>query len=290
MPFVVETGAGLPNSNSYVSVAEADAYFASNGNPVEWTNTPATATMELYNQPGDGQDFRAGGGAVYLFVNALTATTGYIKIGGTLEETVRNLVGCVNNVGQNGVWFRSAGPDVAVSAKAEGTNVTFTLKTGGTAGNALSCISSLTLPNRFTTALMTGGKDAKQDALMIATAALDRMYKGRWMERRTRDLQSLDWPRAYVDDSDWFRVASDVIPTRIKEATCELALAYLKGDVLIPDQSAAERSIRSQSIKVGPIEKSTAFGASGKSYQKRYTAVENLVRQYVTPGTRIHRA
>lgn len=32
MPFIVETGAGDPNAESYISIAEADAYFESIGN------------------------------------------------------------------------------------------------------------------------------------------------------------------------------------------------------------------------------------------------------------------
>lgn len=34
MALVTETGAGLPNSNSYISITDADAYFADRGNAV----------------------------------------------------------------------------------------------------------------------------------------------------------------------------------------------------------------------------------------------------------------
>lgn len=39
MAFVLETGAGLSNSNSYASVAEADAYFADHGSPAGWAGS-----------------------------------------------------------------------------------------------------------------------------------------------------------------------------------------------------------------------------------------------------------
>lgn len=38
MSFVVETGAGLTNANSYISVADADTYVADHGNEAVWTS------------------------------------------------------------------------------------------------------------------------------------------------------------------------------------------------------------------------------------------------------------
>lgn len=37
MAFTVETGAGLAAANAYVSVADADAYFADRGDPTAWS-------------------------------------------------------------------------------------------------------------------------------------------------------------------------------------------------------------------------------------------------------------
>jgi len=289
MAFVVETGAGLSTANSYVSVAEADTYHSNNGNPADWADAAATGSLTLFSQPTDGQTFTVGGNT-YTMKNAL-ASTKQIKIGVSLAETMTNIAAAMNDNGQQGVQYNMpTGGDTVTTATVSGSSVVLTARTGGIAGNSIATTSTFTLPNRFLAATLSGGVASKEQALRLATAALDRMYKGRWMERRTHDVQALDWPRCYVDDSDQFRVASDVVPQDIKDATCELALASIRGDDLMPDQSASDRSVRAQSIKVGPIEKSTSFGASGKSSQKKYTRVDSLVRQYLTPGTRIFRA
>jgi len=39
MVFVLETGAGLSNSNAYAGVAEANAYFADHGAPAAWSSS-----------------------------------------------------------------------------------------------------------------------------------------------------------------------------------------------------------------------------------------------------------
>lgn len=45
MAFVPETGAGLSNSNSYASVAQADSYFADRGN-ADWAALDTTAKQQ----------------------------------------------------------------------------------------------------------------------------------------------------------------------------------------------------------------------------------------------------
>ena len=84
--------------------------------------------------------------------------------------------------------------------------------------------------------------DAQLPALVEATRDLTLLdYKG----SRVDSTQVLAWPRAYcpnpdspdvlldptaiiVSDGPPFYYASDVIPDRVKNATCELALQYLK--------------------------------------------------------------
>lgn len=45
MALVPEDGTGLPNADSYVSVSEADSYWADHGSPSSWTGA-ATASKE----------------------------------------------------------------------------------------------------------------------------------------------------------------------------------------------------------------------------------------------------
>lgn len=54
MAFVLETGAGLTNSTSYSSVAEADAYFADRGTPAAWS---AASTAEKEEALVDGAQY-----------------------------------------------------------------------------------------------------------------------------------------------------------------------------------------------------------------------------------------
>lgn len=42
MAFTVEDGTGLANANAYVSVADADAYFADRGEPTAWAGASTT--------------------------------------------------------------------------------------------------------------------------------------------------------------------------------------------------------------------------------------------------------
>lgn len=287
--FVVEDGSGLATANSYCSVAEADTYHSNNGNPAAWVDNAATGILAMYNQPTDGQTITVDGNT-YTFKNTLAATK-QIKIGATLAGTVANLAAALNDNGQSGVQYNMpTGGDTTVTAAVSDTNVVLTARTGGVAGNSVATTATLTAPNRFMAATLSGGYASKEEALRIATATLDRMYGGRWLERRTSLTQALDWPRTYVDDSDGFRVASDVVPNEIKAATSILALASLIGEDLMPDQSASDRSVHSQAIKVGPIEKSTTYGTTGKSSQKKYRKVEGMLIQFLTPGTRIFRA
>lgn len=50
MALVVETGAGLANAESYISVTDADAYFAAHGSPAAWTaaTTPVKESALRY--------------------------------------------------------------------------------------------------------------------------------------------------------------------------------------------------------------------------------------------------
>ena len=57
MPFVVEDGTGLPNSNSYASVAFADAYFAERGNH-KWCNIDIDKKQTLLIQGTDYIELR----------------------------------------------------------------------------------------------------------------------------------------------------------------------------------------------------------------------------------------
>lgn len=86
--------------------------------------------------------------------------------------------------------------------------------------------------------------DAKARALMTATAAIDAIPSQSldFVGDRATDTQALEWPRTGTDYAD------DVLPTRLVNATIELALTYLA------DASAASPAVNDKkSVDVGGV-------------------------------------
>lgn len=93
-------------------------------------------------------------------------------------------------------------------------------------------------------------------ALVEATRDITNLY---WKGSRVSDVQALAWPRAYVQDpdapyddvtltlDDIVYYPEDIVPQRVKDATCELALQYLKAgstDLAMPDPTDGVASRR----------------------------------------------
>lgn len=83
--------------------------------------------------------------------------------------------------------------------------------------------------------------DDKARALIEATRELSVLN---YLGQRTDGTQALSFPREYLmdpDDPDSFYYANTEIPQRVKDATCELALEFLKAgttDLGVTDSSA----------------------------------------------------
>lgn len=73
------------------------------------------------------------------------------------------------------------------------------------------------------------GTEPKKQAVIEATREISAMI---WQGYRVTATQALSWPRANAPDpdaiSDYVYFDTDVIPQRVKDATCELALEFLK--------------------------------------------------------------
>ena len=134
----------------------------------------------------------------------------------------------------------------------------------------------------------TGTTDQKEIALRLATQAIEVEYVGRWLGQRINQDMSLSWPRNAVYDSDDYYISASVVPQRIKDATCELALRQVQGDTLVPDISEPG-DIEAESVTVGPISVSTEY-SGGKSQVKEYSIVDSLLSIYVTSGGEIVRS
>lgn len=70
-----------------------------------------------------------------------------------------------------------------------------------------------------------------------------------WKSNILSTLQSLAWPRVAYKDSEG-RLIAAITPDKIKDANCEFALAYLRGEIFSPDlEGVLEESVGASSVK-----------------------------------------
>lgn len=129
---------------------------------------------------------------------------------------------------------------------------------GGTSSNSYVTQADATtyFGHRFdATEWTNASSDNRNIALMMATARLDQEeYTG----LRVDDDQRLKWPRygVYVDNVYQEETA---VPRPIKEATYELALAFLKDSTLLADTGLEGF----QSVKLGELDVTPRFRSGG---------------------------
>lgn len=127
------------------------------------------------------------------------------------------------------------------------------------------------------------GDEAKKAALVEAFRELNVLeFQG----QRVTDTQAAQWPRQWAPDPDssvgWY-YATDVIPQRIKDAQCELALEFLKAgttDLAALDNNAGviEKTIDVLTTRWQPYARPTA-GLT------RFPRVWNLLRPLLAAGS-----
>lgn len=131
--------------------------------------------------------------------------------------------------------------------------------------------------------------DAKERALRIATQYLDARYNSQWRGYKKTTTQALAWPRQNVVDEDGRVVDADSVPSKVADATAEMALREVQQtDALLVDVSAPSGSIIRKKEKVGPIEEETEYTAG--STQKQYTLVDFMLRHLTGRSWRVRRA
>lgn len=133
-----------------------------------------------------------------------------------------------------------------------------------------------------------GSVDDKEQALRLATQALDVQYISRWKGIKIGTVQALDWPREGVFDEDGFAVDDDAVPKAVEDACVELAIRQINGEVLVPDVDEPG-TIRSKFDKVGPLETRTVY-ASPRSQVKAFRIVDFLLRDVIFPAGTLRRA
>lgn len=94
----------------------------------------------------------------------------------------------------------------------------------------------------------TGATTAdKERALRMATAILNRE---RWAGGITSANQLLAWPRSGAIDQEGRAVSPTAIPTAVRDATCELAMALLIDDLTQNDGNAGVKTVQAGSVRI----------------------------------------
>lgn len=90
--------------------------------------------------------------------------------------------------------------------------------------------------------------DDQEAALIMATRLMDGLLV--WTGSAATALQALGWPRNGMLTRNNFAIAADVLPRELKDATSELAMQLVAGDLLADDDVVRKRitSIRAGSV------------------------------------------
>lgn len=127
----------------------------------------------------------------------------------------------------------------------------------------------------------------REQMLRKATGAMLQLYRSRWAGWRVSATQALDWPRAYVERTDFANLSSitpppnllgayyypsNTVPADVQNACAELALRAISGDLLPDVGRVAKRE------KVDVIEVEYADGAPAVT---TFRAVELMLQPYL---------
>jgi len=102
--------------------------------------------------------------------------------------------------------------------------------------------------------------DDRKRVLVTATTRLEQRPA---LGSRTTSTQRLKWPRRWVYDDEGTAYDADLIPRPLQEATCELALDYLRRGTL--DPLASDDLDGVESLTIGPLSLSKAAAAIADS-------------------------
>lgn len=157
--------------------------------------------------------------------------------------------------------------------------VTIDATVGGASANSFVTLAEMTtyMESRLNAdSFDDATTDSKNRALCEATRELSAL---RWAGVRADDVQALSWPRELVvdpDDPSGSTFDDDVIPARIKRATYELALGFLKAGTTDIASLDTTLNVRSQTIDVI----STEYYEPGNRVKglSRYPAVMREIR------------
>lgn len=166
------------------------------------------------------------------------------------------------------------------------------VETGGASATSESYASVTNGDDHFTkfganTAWSAATTAEKEVALRQGTRYIDVTYHRRWKGRRVEELQALDFPRYEIEDTDGFLLDSDVIPSKLIEATIEAAARYIADNTaLFPDEDS-ERSIVEESSRVEGAVSETVKYAGTKPVKTKFPVIERLLADFLHSSNKI---
>lgn len=154
------------------------------------------------------------------------------------------------------------------------------------------------------TGIVYTGTDAQQAAMVEATRDLNLLP---WAGARSSATQALAWPRIYAENPDLVGVATglvaysldahrriydfptNVVPQRVKDAACELAVQYL---IAGTNSGAADANMGVIEKTVGPLTTKWQTASARATGWRRFPRVVQLVRPLLRgqPSTVLSRA
>ena len=136
---------------------------------------------------------------------------------------------------------------------------------------------------------LAAAADDKLRALIEATRWLTGMA---WDGQRTDDVQNLSWPRDYAENPDlpesedglstltYF--GNTVVPQRVKDATCELALQFLKSGTT--DLMAMDTTSNIKKKKVSVLETEYVDPANRIYGLRKFPRIIQLIQPLLDPA------
>lgn len=143
----------------------------------------------------------------------------------------------------------------------------------------LSVADANTHHGNFGNAAWSGTDAAKEAALRRATRYLDGFYRARWKGFKRLRTQSLEWPRYDVYDLSGYYVATDSVPTGVKQALAEAALRELvEPNSLQPDLERGG-AVQSESVQAGPVSTSKTYSADATA-RKAFAVLDEFLNAF----------
>lgn len=301
MVLVVENGSGLPNADAYISVATFDAYHIANTrDPSALVGKLAAQTLEVQDQPGDGDTFTIGHQSatkVYTLQTTLTDVDGNIQIGASVAATRQNILKAINLSGTAGADYAASMTEhPAVEAlNVEASIIFLRSEVYGDVGNTFATTETFTsADNTFGGATMAGGSDPtyteadKEGAIRRSTRYLDLVYEVMMQGTRKLETQALALPRDGMVTISGHDISADSVPQRAQDACASAALKALTED-LLPDLAVSTGPLTAKTIKVGSITTAKQF-QSGTREAKRFTLIDRLMEELLHPLGSFERA